>query len=195
MANKIKYGLEKVHIMPLIEKEEMDPIIGTPKSLPGAVNLSLDAEGDSTTFRADNTAYYVANANNGYTGELEIAIVPDWFLEEYLGYKKDASGILVEDSMAQGNYFAMSFEFSGDEKATRHILYKVKASRMTLEAKTTEESVEAQTDTLPITVVPLNYNDVNIVKGKTTDDTPTSVYDNWYKNPSLPVMEQIEEGE
>ena len=58
----------------------------------------MDAEGETNTFYADNTAYYVTNTNNGYTGELEMAEVPDWFETEYLGAVASQEGLVVEIS-------------------------------------------------------------------------------------------------
>lgn len=188
MANKVRYGLEKVHIIPLTEEEGKEPVLGTPKHLPGAVSLSLEVNGESTTFSADNTAYYVADANNGYTGTLEAALIPDWFLIKYLGYKKDDNGVIIEDASAQADYFAMAFEFVGNENSTRHILYKVRASRTAVEGKTVEEDIEVQTESLPITVLPLQYKGKSIVKGKTTDMTADDVYKNWFIEPVMPKV-------
>jgi uncharacterized cupin superfamily protein len=44
-----------------------------PKSIPGAVNLTLDAAGESVQFYADDSVYFEENTNDGYTGNLEIA--------------------------------------------------------------------------------------------------------------------------
>ena len=45
----------------------------------GAVSLTLDPAGNETSFYADNVVYFSAYANNGYTGTIEFAHIPDGF--------------------------------------------------------------------------------------------------------------------
>lgn len=47
--------------------------------------MSIDAEGDQEVFYADNVAYYTANSNAGYSGELEMASIPNDVLAWMLG--------------------------------------------------------------------------------------------------------------
>ena len=68
--NKVRFGLSNVHVG-TVTLSDGTPSFSIPKKYPGAVNLTMDAEGETNTFYADNTAYYVTNTNNGYTGELE----------------------------------------------------------------------------------------------------------------------------
>ena len=79
--NKVKFGLSNVHIAKITEQDGQITY-GIPIALPGAVSLTADPEGDTTPFYADNIKYYIAVANNGYTGELEIAMTPEEFLTE-----------------------------------------------------------------------------------------------------------------
>ena len=82
MSNKVKYNLKNVHAAKLTTS-----VVGgvttytyaTPQAIPGAVSLSLDAEGDSSPFYADGIVYFRSYANNGYSGDLEIALIPEWF--------------------------------------------------------------------------------------------------------------------
>ena len=163
MANKIKYGLKNVYYSK-ITTVGTTVSYGTPVSVPGAVALSISPIGDTTTFYADDSAYYVANANNGYEGSLEIALIPDAFKKDILGYLEDSNGALVEDSAAVGGNFALMFEFSGDANATRHILYNVTAARPNMESGSKAESIEAKTDTLEIVASPAV--DTGYVKAK-----------------------------
>ena len=55
-----------------------------PRAIPGAVSISLDAEGDSTPFYADGIVYFRSVANNGYSGDLQMALIPEWFRTEIL---------------------------------------------------------------------------------------------------------------
>jgi phi13 family phage major tail protein len=74
MANKIKYGISKCYYA-VYDGSTYE----TPVALPGAVSLSLDAQGDQSTFYADNIVYFATSANNGYQGDLELALLPDSF--------------------------------------------------------------------------------------------------------------------
>ena len=68
MANKVKYGLSNCYYAVY---DETAGTYGTPVAMPGAVNLSLDQEGETNKFRADNIDYYVSISNNGYSGDLD----------------------------------------------------------------------------------------------------------------------------
>ena len=75
--NKVKFGLNKVHYAKITSyDEEGVPTFAKPVRIPGAVSLSIDAEGEASNFYADDGVYYVINNNSGYTGDLEIALVP-----------------------------------------------------------------------------------------------------------------------
>ena len=73
--NKVKFGLNKVHFAKITSwSNEGVPTFATPVRLPGAVSLSVDANGEMENFYADDGVYYVLNNNAGYDGELEIAL-------------------------------------------------------------------------------------------------------------------------
>lgn len=186
MENKVRFGLKNVHTHDITVGEDGTATIGAGVPRPGAVNLKLDPEGELTPFYADDTTYFVTSSNNGYTGDLEMAVIQDDFLVKYLGFIKLADNTIVEDANANTKPFAMSFEFDGDVKATRYILYNVNASRPSQEGKTIEDKKEPQTETLPVTITPLVVGDKSIVKRKTTAETPKAVYDAWYTAPTMP---------
>lgn len=142
-----------------------------PVAIPGAVNLSLDPEGDTEPFYADDMVYYTTVANNGYSGDLEIALIPDSFRKDIL---KE-----TENSTVEPEHFALLFEFSGDKKKIRHCMYYCTAARPTIEGKTNEDSKEVQTESLEITATPLLGGLVKVKTGANTDDT---VYNDWYKS-------------
>lgn len=150
--NKVKYGLKNVYYAPITEETGTeDPTFGTPVAWPGAVSLSLDAEGDINAFRADNIDYYITPGNNGYSGSLETALIPDHFRKAVLGEVEDDNGMLIEDAGAQAVPFALLFQFEGDQKATRHVMYKCVATRPGVASETTGEEIEPVTETVDLT--------------------------------------------
>ena len=150
--NKIKYGLKNVHVAKLTKGDDGTFTYATPRAIPGAVSLSMDAEGEMTPFHADNIVYFRTVSNNGYTGDLEMALVPDWFREEILQEVKDSKGVLVETAnVTDVVYFALLFQFEGDKKAIRHVLYNCTAAENTIEGQTKGENIEVQPETLTIT--------------------------------------------
>lgn len=83
--NKIKYNLKNVHYAVLTEDESGSVSWGTPVPIPGAVSISLEAQGDISPFYADGIVYYKSAANNGYEGDLEMALLPESFRTDVLG--------------------------------------------------------------------------------------------------------------
>jgi len=169
MANKVKFGLKNVHYA-VITETDGGITYGTPKSIPGAVNLTLDAAGESVQFYADDSVYYEENTNDGYTGSLEMALIPDDFRVDVLGDKLDANGALIENKDAKAKHFALLFEFDGDAKKTRHVLYYVLASRPSVSGSTRTNTKEPQTETMNITARPAP--DTGDVKAKVNQDDP-----------------------
>ncbi len=164
MSNKVKFGLKNVHyavITETVTNGEVSITYGMPVAIPGAVNLTLDAAGESVQFYADDMVYYEENTNDGYTGSLEMALIPDDFRVAVLGDELDANGALIENKDAKAKHFALLFEFDGDAKKTRHVLYYVLASRPSVAGATTTNTKEPQTETLNITARPApNTGDV-----------------------------------
>lgn len=155
MANKVKFGLSNVHIAKITygTDQQGNPSItyGTPFALLGAVNLTLDAEGESADFFADNTKYFSASANNGYSGSLEVAMINDAFRNDILGETTDTKGAMVENKDDTISDFALGFQIEGDSKGRRFWFYNVSANRPSTSSQTIESSKEPVTDTLDIT--------------------------------------------
>ena len=184
--NKVKFNLKNVHAAILTQNDEGVYSYATPLAIPGAVSMSLDAEGEANPFYADGIVYYRTTANNGYSGDLEIALIPEWFRTDILKEIKDTNGVLVERSdNTETVYFALLFEFDGDEHSTRHVLYNCTAARPTIASQTKEESVEPVTETLSLTADP---RDDGLVKSSTGDETTDAVYTAWYESVYVPVI-------
>ena len=190
--NKVKFGLHNVYWAKINEwgTDEYGvktvPAYKTPVRLPGAVSLSLDANGESDNFYADNGVYYVINNNSGYEGDLEIALITTEFATEILGEIMDNNGVLIEKNDCEISEFALFFEFLGDKKHIRHVLYRCSCSRPGTESATTEESTEVKTEKLSFKATALP---AGLVKAKTSENTTDAVYNNWFSqpyNPSIP---------
>ena len=148
------------------------------------MSISLDANGEPENFYADGVAYYVINNNMGYEGDLELAMIPEDFRISVLKEKLDENNVLVENANTELNSFALLFEFDGDVKHIRHVLYNCSASRPGIEGKTNEESREVQTETLSIKATPLASG---VVKAKTGNNTSEMTYQNWYRSVYMPA--------
>ena len=186
MGNKVKYNLKNVHAAKLTKGDDGNFTYDTPRAIPGAVSISLEAEGDSSPFYADGIVYFRSTANNGYSGDLEIALIPEWFRTDILQEYKDGNGVLVEHSdITESIYFALLFEFDGDVKAIRHVLYNCTASRPSIESETKEESIEPGTETLSLTADP---REDGLVKSRTGDETNSGTYQNWYNEVYIPEV-------
>lgn len=183
-TNKVKFGLKNCHYA----KAQLDPETGVvsfykPVPIPGAVNLSLDPEGDTEPFYADDMVYYTTVANNGYSGDLEIALIPESFRKDILMEEEDENGVLAENSTVEPEHFALLFEFAGDKRKIRHCMYYCTAARPTIEGKTNEDSKKVQTEKLKITATPLPNG---LVKVKTGSATKSAVYNDWFDMVYMP---------
>lgn len=176
MANKIKYGIKNVYYAVATDDGQGVLTYATPVALKGAVSLSLDAQGDTNTFYADNIAYFTATANNGYQGDLELALIPDDFRTAILGETLNTDGIYVEKADDKAKEFALLFQFEGDENATRHCLYRCTASRPSVAGATQEESIEPQTESITITAMP-RISD-SVIKSRCPSSAAS--YANWF---------------
>lgn len=181
--NKVKFNICNVHYALQTVDEDGEVTFGTPVAMPGAVSLSLDANGEPSNFYADGYAYYTISNNMGYEGDLELAMVPESFRTDVLKEELDSNKVLVENANVETANFALLFEFDGDIKKIRHVLYNCAASRPSIESQTNEDEVEVQTETLSLTATPLANG---YVKAKTGDDTTDTVYADWYKSVYLP---------
>lgn len=191
--NKVKFGLNKVHYAKILSfDDEGVPTFAEPVRIPGAVSLSIDAEGEASNFYADDGVYYVLNNNSGYTGDLEIALVPLDFATDILGEKLDKNGVLSEINTAEIAQFALLFEFSGDKNKIRHCLFCCSASRPATESSTIEAEKEVKTETLSLTATALNNG---LVKTKTCEQTSLDVYNNWYKSVYMPDFTALQKAQ
>ncbi|MFN0222111.1 major tail protein [Paenibacillus sp. KR2-11] len=189
MSNLVTFGLEKVHIAFRDMENETQPSWEAPIALPGAVRWTPEAQGESSTFYADNTAYFIVSSNIGYTGELETALVPDALLARMLGWPIDSNGMLVETADANPAKFALLGQVLGDQRNRRFVYYDCQASRPAKERKTKAESIEVTTDVLKLSVSPIEIGEKKIVKGDIElSATNTAAYNAFFTQVYKPVF-------
>ena len=185
-TNTVKYGLRNVYYALATKTATGSLNYEAPIRWPGAVSLSFSPEGGQTKFYADDGVYFSVYDNNGYSGSMETALIPDTFREWILGETLDENGVLVETKDSETHYFALLFQFTGDRKNTRHVLYGCTASRPDVASSTRAESTEVQTETLNIEAGPVLFGDEYYVKAKTTEDVDDTVYAAWFTEVYLP---------
>lgn len=121
----------------------------------------------------------------------ELALIPESFRTDVLKEEADTNEVLVENANSETVVFALLFEFDGDIRKIRHVLYNCSASRPKIKGKTNEESREVQTETLTVKARPLANG---YVKAKTGNKTSSETYAGWYQSVYLPTP-KTEEGQ
>ena len=124
--------------------------------------------------------YFVTVANNGYTGDLEVALFPEQFLTDVFGYTSSAQDkVLTENATVQPKSFALLFEEAGDTSGTKFVLYNCTCTRPSRSLATTTETTEPQTQTVSVTASPLADGRT---MAYTSDTTPENVLIGWYND-------------
>lgn len=150
---------------------------GTPVAIPGAVSISLEPKGEAVVFYADGIEYKKFENNQGYDGELTLALVSDALRQAILGETLDTNNVLFEKVLTSSQKFAFGFQIDGDEKDNKFWYYNCTCTRPKVESKTTEESIEVNTDTLALQIRP---TDTGAVRAKTTADCTGTIYSGWF---------------
>lgn len=182
--NKVKYNLKKTHYAKMITGEDGTVTYDKPVPIPGSVSISLDAQGENSKFHADGIVYFQAASNNGYEGDLEIALIPESFRTDILGEELDEKKVLVEKADAKQEIFALMFEFDGDENSIRHVLYHCIATRPAVASQTSAGTKEPVTEKLTISATP---REDGLVKAQTGDATDAATYEKWYDAVFIPT--------
>ena len=183
---KVKYNLKNVHYAPITEGANGNgfPTYGAPVPWPGAVELSLEQQGSISKFYADGITYWQSAKNNGYEGDLTMALVLDQFRVDCLGEELNEDKVYMENAAAKSTPFALMFEFEGDTSGTKHVLYNCTATRPKIEGKTTKEEIEPGTEALTISAAALANG---YVKARTGENTTEAVNAAWYTAVYIPT--------
>lgn len=187
--NKVRFGLKNVHVCSLTESAG-SITYDTPVAWKGAKSLTLDPEGETNTYYADNTAYFTTNTNNGYSGSLEMSEIPEEIDKMIFNTVITEEGNLAEDANVLPNNVGLMFQFEGDVSATKYLLYKVVFARPNIEGETKEESTDPKTTSMDITVVPVEQGDHQWVRSKCRKGDTN--YESFFTTaPQLPTPKSI----
>lgn len=191
--NKIRYGLTNTHVAKCSLAEDGTYTFEKPFKLTGAMSITLTPKGETVTVAADDDDEYARiDVNSGYDATLELVKIPDEFYINFLGETVDSKQVQFEKSDSESHpAFALLYEFTGDVKKTRHVLYYCKAARPEISAKTKNKSPEIATESLKLTTK--NIPGTNMTKSKTREDTDKTVYDSWYDKVYTETTEVVTE--
>lgn len=192
MARKVRFGLRNS------KYAVWDPsqsTYGELKNLPWAVSLSLSAEGgDGSDFYADDTICYTfAGTNGGYSGDLELANIPDSVRVDLLGEIADAtSGVQFETGAAEPAQFALITEMQTDEGPIGFVFYNCKATRPEISANTKNDNPDVDTETLNLRIASqeftYNGSKQQFIQGHIQKtDQNTALYTAFFTNVVIPV--------
>lgn len=193
----LSYGINKMYYAVRSTTEQGGYTYGTPKRLRGARQITINAEGTNEKFYADNGVYFIADANTGKSGSVELAGLNDQALADLFGYVTDANGVVLEDADAHAADVALLFECENDgQYPTRFSMFDVKFTRPTEEHNTKEDSVSPDTITMDYEAAPCELpwgqNETkNFVGGHLdyTEDTKAT-WEAWYTQVTLPTKGQ-----
>lgn len=177
VQDKVKFGISDMHYAVIT-----DSGYGTVKEHPGAVNLTLQAEGEKFNYPADNNNdFYKVYDNNGYTGSIEVARLRDEFRVDVLREQLDsvAKTLLEKADGQEAVHFAFGCKINGPKYPTYIWFYNCTAERPGLSANTTGETAEPDSDTVNIEC---RKDSAGKVCVKSTCNTPDAVIEGWFSS-------------
>ena len=181
--NKVEFGMKNVHVGTYTEADGI-VTLGAPLKVPGAVGLTLEADSELYQFFADDVVYYSVYSDNGESGELTMALFPDEFKTQFLGYLQLDDGGIAKVKGAKAEHLYVAFEGDGDKNKRRHILYNVAPGSIIREYRTIEGQKEVLTEVLPITVNGDNSTGITKVSYSETDTGYSTLFD----TPPVPTL-------
>lgn len=183
-TNKVEFGICNVYVGTYSVGTGGTVTLGTPVHIPGAVNFSPEDQGESNTFYADNVPYYTSFTSGVFEGDLEMAMFPDEFKTQFLGYVTLDDGGLAEIKNAVKPDIYLAFEWLGDKKHRRCIYYNGSLGSINHEYATVEDSVEVATETISTRFVGDNETGITRVTYSQGD----TGYDTLFTNPPVPDL-------
>lgn len=182
-TNKVEFGISNLYIGTYTDTNGT-VTLGTQYHQKGAVNLSLEPDGDDNDFYADNVKYWSGFSDNGFTGEIEVAKFDLEAKKQFFGYVETTGGGFGAVKGASRPQVYVMFQTEGDAQARRVILYNVSLGQINREFATIEDSKEPATETCDITVTGDNGTGLTLVS-YLPDDTG---YSTLFTTPPVPAL-------
>lgn len=181
--NKVEFGISNLYIGTYTDTNGT-VTLGTPYHQKGAVSLSLEPEGDSNEFYADNMIYWSGFSDNGFSGSLEVARFDTDVKKDFFGYATTTGGGIAAIKGATKPPVYIAFQTEGDAEARRVIMYNVTLGGINREFNTIEDSKEPVTENCDITVVGDNTTGITVASYKPGD----SDYSTLFTAPPVPAL-------
>ncbi len=185
--NRVEFNLKNVHYAVLKIAEDGSISWDVPVAVPGAVTLTLDPQGGVEPFYADGVVFYQSVANDGYSGDLEVARIHDQMLQDIWKFEIDANNVIIENANQEPNAFALLYQIDGDANNDYYCLYNCTGTRPGIGGTTNAGKKTPQTKKSTISAVPLANGRV---MARTTSDTTEAVKNNWFKEVYQKEIEQ-----
>lgn len=183
--NKVEFGISNLHAGTYDVNLSTGAVtMGEGIMLPGAVSLSLEPEGDSSSFYADDKIFHSDYQDNGFSGTLKVAKFTDDFKKKFLGYVETKDGGLASMKGAVKPALWVSFEAKGDKEKRRVLLYNVTLGGISREYETTSDKKEPATESSKITVIGDNATGITQVVYNPSD----TGYANVFTTPAKPEL-------
>ena len=177
--NKVQFNLKNVHYAVLTVGEDGSITWAAPVAVPGAVTLTLDPQGSVEPFYADGIVYFQSVANNGYSGDLEVARMHDQMLQDIWKFELTSDKVILENANEEPAAFALLYQIDGDKNEDFYCLYNCSGTRPGIGGTTNTGTKTPQTRKSTISAVPLP--DGNVM-ARTTSETEDAVKTGWFKN-------------
>lgn len=152
------FGIKNTHIALITNEEELT--FDTPVSIPGTVNLSVDAEIGTSASYADNEVWIDGQQDNGFTGT--ITFFDTWSTSELralfaklTGRAIDTKGREMGIADRDPQPFALMCEQPGSVAGKRICYYHCQLTKPSMEAATNEDSPEIQELSYDFTIRPV----------------------------------------
>ena len=182
--NKVEFGISNLHIGTFTASAAGVVTLGIPYHLPGAKTLSLDPEGNSNDFFADNVKYWSGFSDNGFSGSMEVARFTTEFKTQFAGYMALADGGLAYIKGSNKPSVYLIFQAEGDVESRRVILYNVAFGGIKREFATIEDKKNPATESVDLTASGDNSTGITMVSYKPAD----SGYATLFSSPPVPTL-------
>lgn len=175
-------GLKNVKFALLTADTEATLTYAAPKTLAPAISATITTNVSTETQYADDKALETATAIGATEVEFELSDLPTAVVNELLGVRKNADGVLEYDSNIQAPYVAILFEAQKSNGAKRlTVLAKGSFSIPEDAYETKGDGVSFQSKSISGTFVARNHDNIFKYQVDTDDEgIGANVVANWF---------------